>query len=98
MEDIPNTTAHLRDRFAELQAAYTGGVQLHLAAENMLDNLFEERLGKNDLLPLGENGDHLLVETFLFQSSDGLEKISCFASNLKDTTLFSPIRSVMLYG
>lgn len=47
MEDIPNTTAHLRDRFAELQAAYTGGVQLHLAAENMLDNLFEERLGKN---------------------------------------------------
>ena len=47
MEDIPNTTAHLRDRFAELQAAYTGGVQLHLAAENMLDNLFEERLGEN---------------------------------------------------
>lgn len=95
MEDIPNTTAHLRDRFAELQAAYTGGVQLHLAAENMLDNLFEERLGKNDLLPLGENGDHLLVETSYFSPPMGL-KISCFASNLKDTTLFSPIRSVML--
>ena len=75
MEDIPNTTAHLRDRFAELQAAYTGGVQLHLAAENMLDNLFEERLGKNDLLPLGENGDHLLVETSYFSPPMGLKNI-----------------------
>ena len=70
-----NTTAHLRDRFAELQAAYTGGVQLHLAAENMLDNLFEERLGKNDLLPLGENGDHLLVETSYFSPPMGLKNI-----------------------
>ena len=66
MEDIPNTSAHLRERFAELRAAYKGGVQLHLAAENMLDGLFEERLEKNDLLPLGENGDHLLVETSYF--------------------------------
>lgn len=66
MEDIPNTTAHLRERFAELQASYSGRVELHLAAENMLDGLFEERLEKNDLLPLGENGDHLLVETSCF--------------------------------
>ncbi|MEY8687584.1 tyrosine-protein phosphatase [Bacteroides sp. AN502(2024)] len=66
MEDMPNTTAHLRERFTELQATYTGPVKLHLAAENMLDNLFEERLEKNDLLPLGENGDHLLVETSYF--------------------------------
>ena len=66
MEDIPNTTAHLRDRFAELQAAYTGGVQLHLAAENMLDNLFEERLEKDDLLPLEEGKRYRLVETSYF--------------------------------
>lgn len=66
MEDIPNTTAHLRERFEELRAAYSGSVELHLAAENMLDTLFEERLAKNDLLPLGENGDHLLVETSYF--------------------------------
>lgn len=66
MEDIPNTTAHLRERFAELQASYSGSVELHLAAENMLDGLFEERLEKNDLLPLDENGDHLLVETSCF--------------------------------
>ena len=66
MEDIPNTTAHLRKRFAELQAAYSGSTELRLASENMLDNLFEERLEKNDLLPLGGNGDHLLVETSYF--------------------------------
>lgn len=75
MEDMPNTTAHLRERFAELQAAYTGKVELHLAAENMLDNLFEERLRKNDLLPLGENGDHLLVETSYFSPPMGLRNI-----------------------
>lgn len=66
MEDIPNTTAHLRERFAELQTAYSGPVTLQLAAENMLDNLFDERLERNDLLPIGVNGDHLLVETSYF--------------------------------
>lgn len=75
MEDIPNTTAHLRERFTELQATYTGPITLHLAAENMLDNLFEERLEKNDLLPLGENGDHLLVETSYFTPPMGLSNI-----------------------
>ena len=75
MEDIPNTTAHLRERFAELQATYTGPITLHLAAENMLDNLFEERLEKNDLLPLGENGNHLLVETSYFNPPMGLNNI-----------------------
>lgn len=63
MEDIPNTTAQLKDRFEELQAAYKGAVRLHLAAEYMLDNLFRKRLDDNDLLPLGECGDRLLVET-----------------------------------
>ena len=75
MEDMPNTTAHLRERFAELQAAYTGPITLHLASENMLDNLFDERLDKNDLLPLGENGDHLLVETSYFSPPMGLSNI-----------------------
>ena len=50
MEDMPNTTLHLRERYAELQATYSGPIKLHLASENMLDNLFEERLEKNDLL------------------------------------------------
>ncbi len=63
MEDFPNTTAHLRERFEELKSHYHGSIQLRLASENMLDNLFEERLNRNDLLPLGEKGDYLLVET-----------------------------------
>lgn len=66
MEDIPNTTAGLKTRFEELKAAYQGNIALHLSAENMLDNLFEERLEQNDLLPLGNNGKHLLVETSYF--------------------------------
>ena len=37
MEDIPNETSALRERFKALQAAYAGPVELHLAAENMLD-------------------------------------------------------------
>ena len=75
MEDMPNTTLHLRERYAELQATYSGPIKLHLASENMLDNLFEERLEKNDLLPLGESGDHLLVETSYFNPPMGLNNI-----------------------
>lgn len=75
MEDIPNTTAGLRQRFAELQEAYRGKIALHLASENMLDNLFEERLAKNDLLPLGNDGKYLLVETSYFNPPVGLQNI-----------------------
>ena len=67
MEDIPNQTEDLRNRFEELQAAYNGTVNLHLAAENMIDNLFYDRLANRDLLPIGPKGDHLLVETSYFQ-------------------------------
>ena len=63
MEDVPNTPVGLRSRFAELLAAYRGPIHLHLAAENMLDNLFEERFAAGEVLPLGERGDTLLVET-----------------------------------
>lgn len=66
MEDIPNHTADLRERFNELTAAYQGSVTLHLASENMLDRLLEERLEQNDLLPLGDGQNHLLVETSYF--------------------------------
>ena len=75
MEDIPNTTEKLRDCFTELRTAYQGSVMLHLASENMLDNLFEERLEKNDLLPIGKDGKHLLVETSYFNPPMGLSNI-----------------------
>lgn len=63
MEDTPNETKKLRQRFEELKLAYDGNLTLHLGSENMLDNLFEDRLDANDFLPLGEGGTHLLVET-----------------------------------
>lgn len=75
MEDIPNTTEKLRDRFVELKAAYQGTVMLHLASENMLDNLFEDRLEKNDLLPIDKDSRHLLVETSYFNPPMGLNNI-----------------------
>lgn len=75
MEDIPNTTEKLKMRFAELKTTYQGSVMLHLASENMLDHLFEERLEKNDLLPIGKDGRHLLVETSYFNPPMGLNNI-----------------------
>ena len=61
MEDVPNTTEGLKAHFEALEAAYKGPVKLHLAAEYMMDNLFEERLEADDLLRHG--GDRVLVET-----------------------------------
>lgn len=61
MEDVPNATEQLLDRFAELRAAYKGPVQLHLAAEYMLDTEFEKRLDEKDLLTMWD--DLVLVET-----------------------------------
>lgn len=66
MEDIPNTTAGLQARFAELCEAYRGPIKLHLAAEYMMDALFEERLEQGDLLKLGDEGNQVLVETSYF--------------------------------
>lgn len=46
MEDIPNTTAHLRERFRKLQDSNKGNIILHLPVENKLDCLIDERLEK----------------------------------------------------
>lgn len=70
MEDIPNATERLRQRFAELEQAYEGPVRLHLAAEYMLDNLFEERFADGDILIMGE--DSVLVETSTWNPPPGL--------------------------
>jgi len=75
MEDIPNTTEGLKARFAELCAVYQGSIKLHLAAEYMLDGLFEERLEQGDLLTLGGEGNQLLVETSYFTPPMDMEQI-----------------------
>lgn len=73
--------AYAEDHAARLAAADSDGAEgresgagiirrnpiiLSLAAENMMDNLFKERLANNDLLPIGPKGDSLLVETSYF--------------------------------
>lgn len=71
MEDVPNGTSSLKKRFEELKQHYHGTVELHLAAENMIDNLFLQRLESDDLLPIGEDGKTLLVETSYFSAPFG---------------------------
>ena len=73
MVDYPNQTTALRERFTELKAGYDGPIRLHLAAENMIDTLFEQRLEEGDLLTIGgeseipgSEGALLLVETSYF--------------------------------
>ena len=75
MEDIPNETVDLQQKFQELKQMYHGKIELALAAEYMLDNLFEERLEKDDLLPLEEGKRYLLVETSYFNPPMGLLSI-----------------------
>lgn len=74
MEDIPNETEFLKERFLQLKEAYNGKIQLHLAAEYMIDNVFNERLSKKDFLPHGEFKNHLLVETSYFNPPLNLEE------------------------
>ncbi len=74
MEDIPNQTNFLQERFLQLKQAYKGKIQLHLAAEYMIDNVFNERLSNKDLLPHGELKNHLLVETSYFNPPLNLEE------------------------
>lgn len=82
MEDYPNKTAELKTRYEELKDAWEGKLRLKLASENMLDSLFEERLATNDLLPIGDQGNHLLVETSYFSAPMGFDEIidSIFAA------------------
>ena len=73
MEDMPNQTQALKQRFEKLSALYTGSVHLRLAAEYMLDTLFRQRYQANDLLPLAES--YLLVETSCLTPPLGLDSL-----------------------
>lgn len=75
MEDIPNKPSVLKEKFEALKKAYNGGLELHLGAENMIDNLFEKRLEERDLLLMGSRQDHLLVETSYFTPPYGFYDI-----------------------
>ena len=47
-------------------------MEISLAADNMLYNLFEQRLEANDMLPIGDEGTHLLIETSYYTPPFGM--------------------------
>ena len=63
MEDIPNEPEDLRQRYEKLKQANQTSVELHLAAEHMLDGLFVKRWAEKVVMPIGHEGTRLLVET-----------------------------------
>lgn len=75
MEDIPNSTQRLTDRFEWLKQQYPGSIQLHLAAEYMMDSEYSERLEKKDLLTLGGENDQVLIETSTFSSPTNIDEV-----------------------
>lgn len=75
MEDYPNEIQDLKSRYEELKSLWKGNVEIKLASENMLDSLFEERLEKNDFLPIGDDGKHLLVETSYYTPPYGMDEM-----------------------
>lgn len=82
MEDIPNTTADLRQKFEDFKKAYNhdddpSKIKLNLASEYMLDNTFEKHLEARDFLTLGSSGIQVLVETsYLTPPADFMDKLS----------------------
>lgn len=66
MVDIPNTTESLKKIYSDIVNAYEGSLKLHLAAEYMVDDLFEERLISGDILTFGMDKKHILIETSCF--------------------------------
>ena len=75
MEEIPNKTAYLKNQYKQLQEQVKDSrIRLHLAAENMLDNEFQHRLAKEDLLTLGSQ-NQVLVETSYYNPPMGMKRI-----------------------
>ncbi len=56
-----NNTEYLRSEFEKFNSLYNGNIEISLAAEYMLDNLFDEHLQSNNMLTLRDK--YLLVET-----------------------------------
>ena len=66
MEDIPNQPKELNDKIQDVLRQYTGTIKIHLASENMMDNLFLTRLGDDDLLPIWWSGKNKSPKELLY--------------------------------
>ncbi len=79
MEDYPNETQDLKEKFNVLCSAYKeksgdSPIDLSLAAEYMLDSLFVKRLENHDLLTIIDES-HLLVETSYYNPPIGFNDL-----------------------
>lgn len=72
IEDGLNDHDIFKARFEQLCQAYSGSIRLHLAAEYMLDTVFEQRFRDRELLTHENNT--LLVETSAWTPPIGLDK------------------------
>lgn len=75
MDDYPNRPEELNEVFGKLKNVWDGNVELKLAAEHMLDSLFEERMEEGSLMPIGDEGRHILVETSYFNPPMAMDGI-----------------------
>lgn len=77
MEDIPNRSDDLQIRFNKLREDYQGKIELRLAAEHMMDGPFSTNLETGQVIPFGEKGEHLLVETSYYIPPMNMEDLIC---------------------
>ena len=77
MEDIPNRSDDLQRRFNKLREDYQGKIELRLAAEHMMDGPFSTNLETGQVMPFGEKGEHLLVETSYYIPPMNMEDLIC---------------------
>ena len=70
MEDIPNRTDFLKMHFEKLKSLYKGDIQLYLAAEYMIDSLFQERLEKGRKeMSMANLYDHVVLNDDIVRAS-----------------------------
>ncbi|MFI3321466.1 MAG: CpsB/CapC family capsule biosynthesis tyrosine phosphatase [Rikenellaceae bacterium] len=96
MEDFrQNNRDFLLNQFEVFKKEYKGGVELHLAAEYMLDSNFEKHLNEGDMLTLFDN--YILVETSYFSEPiNFISTIKDIASNGYFVVLAHPERYVYM--
>lgn len=75
MEDLQNTADKLKAAFNTIQEYYKGPLKLNLSSEYMMDSGFLPKLHRGDILPIGEKGNHLLVETSYMYGPENLNQI-----------------------
>ena len=75
MEDIPNEPENLKKVFRDFTEQYDGKIKLHLAAEHMMDGLFQNRLEENNVMPIGNERKYLLLETSYYIPPMNMEGI-----------------------